>query len=123
MYAHDNGIGFWDTLLTTALQAGASVYNTKQQTKLQTEQLKQQLEIERARVDAQRKAAELQAQIAAAAQAQVPLQVPGAGVQLIPQMAPQVRYDMPFEQSLPSWAIPAAIGGGVLLLALLLPRR
>lgn len=123
-------LGFWGELLTAGLQAGASVYNTKQNTKLQTEQIRQQTEALKAQLENDRKARELQVQLASMNAVPVgaapPLTLP-PGVTGTPQLvpAPNGGYNVvldPGPAPLPAWAIPAAIGGGVLVLVLLLRR-
>lgn len=120
----DNGLGFWSELLTAAIGAGSKVYETKQNVKLQTAQMQQQIALQKQQLDNDRRAAELQAKLIASQQASPvplqPVQTP-QGVQYVP--APAGGYDVQLERdALPSWVIPAAIGGGVLLLVLLLRR-
>jgi hypothetical protein len=124
-----DGLGFWGELFSTALQAGASVYGTKQQTKLQTAQLKQQLDIERARLASEQQARALQAQIASMqGMATLPPALPmgqGGTGQAVLVPSPSGGYDVVLDNrsdALPSWAIPAGIGAGALVLALLLRR-
>jgi hypothetical protein len=123
-----DGLGFWGELLNAAVQAGATVYGTKQQTKLQTAQLKQQLDIERARLASEQEARKLQAQIASMqGAATLPPALPmgpGASGQAVLVPSPSGGYDVVLDNrgALPSWAIPAGIGAGVLVLALLLRR-
>lgn len=123
------GLGFWEELLTAGLQAGASVYNTKQNLKLQTAQLKQQADIARQQLDNEKKARELQAQIASMqGMATIPPALPmPTGASGVPVLVPRPSggYDVVLDNrgAWPSWAIPAAIGGGALLLVLLLRMR
>ncbi len=128
--APSQGLGFWDTLLTSALQAGATVYGVKSQKSLATEQLKAQIEQQKRDLENQRAIAQIQANAALAASQPMMQIQPYTGVTPpqpltlpAPQMAPQPVYDVKFGGGLPEWVLPAGIVGGALVLALLLRRR
>jgi hypothetical protein len=97
-------LGDWSDVFTAALSAGATVHQAQQQLKLATATLDAQRRQQAA--DSARIAA---AQQAAQQRAMVPLPSDGYSVQL--------EHD-----ALPSWVVPAAIGGGALMLLLLLRR-
>lgn len=97
----DGSLGDWGDLFGAALNAGVTINQAQQNLRLATAQLEAQRQAQAA---AQRRAAELQVMQQQAAQ-----RAPVYDVQLEPD-------------ALPSWLVPAAIGGGVLLLVLLLRR-
>lgn len=121
-------LGFWEELLQSVATVGTQVYKTKTETKTATENLKLQIAAQAQANANQLKLQSLQTQaaqaVAVASQNGAPVASLPPGLLPVPG-APGLYTLAPAPRSAPwpAWAVPAAIGGGVLVLVLLLSRR